>query len=89
MNDYKKGTFCESFVFNVEVTHFNKLPIDFIKYDTEYGDGLYYELPKTKLLVIGIFTEGIRWTSEKEKYYKSLIGKEVRIKIKEETMRDG
>ena len=88
---YKKmplgvDTFCESIVLDIEVTHFDGLTLDFIKYDTEY-DGGFYELPKTKLLVIQILTEGIRWTTvrrwtpKKEKWYKSLIGKEVKIII--------
>lgn len=90
---YKKmpagvATFCESFVCGIEVTHYNDLTPDFIKQDTEYEGG-FYPLPKGKLLVITIFTEGVkwttvrRWTEKKEKYYIGLLGKEVHIIIEE------
>lgn len=82
-------TFCESFVCNVEVKHYTDLTPEFIKQDTEY-DGGFYELPKAKLLIITIFTEGVkwttvrRWTEDKEKYYRGLLGKEVHINIEED-----
>lgn len=81
-------TFCESFVCGVEVKHYNNLTPDFIKQDTEYEGG-FYQLPKANLLIITIFTEGVkwttvrRWTEEKEKYYRGILGKEVKIIIDE------
>ena len=59
---------------------------DFIDYDTTHTDG-YYELPKTDVLVIllktshSLWTTVRRWTPQKEKYYRSLIGQDVKIEI--------
>ena len=87
----------ESFVRSVEIKHYNDLTSEFIKYDTEY-DGGFYPLPKTKLLIVVIWsgrkisetereatewTTVRRWTLEKERWYKSLIDKEVNIIIKQ------
>lgn len=77
---------CESFVCDVQVQHYCTLPEAFIKYDTEF-DGGFYKLPNTKLLIITIITDNEKWTtvrrytSEKEKWYRSLIGKNVKIII--------
>lgn len=64
----------------------------FVAYDTEIErTGEYYSLPKGKLLVLflipcygsGAFTTIRRWTPAKEKYYKSLMGKEFVLEITE------
>jgi hypothetical protein len=84
--------YLQTYITDVEITRYSDLTEEFIKSDTEYAGG-YYELPKAKLLIIKLWTETIngghkwqtirRWTPEKETYYKSLKGQEVKIEIKE------
>ena len=68
----------------------------FLRMDTAIRGGGYYRLPKKgKYMILRLDTEIEnyfthewqtirRWTSEKEAYYRSHIGEEVKIKIKEE-----
>lgn len=84
------GTFIE----NVEVNYLEKLDPEFIKKDTAIRGGGHYPLPETgKVIIIWLWTpdtnftkshrwQTIRpWTEQKEKYYKKLVGEEVRIII--------
>lgn len=79
-----------TFLKGVRLKHYNELTEDFIKLDTETVDGKFYQLPKTQLLILDLWSEGTywhtvrRWTSEKEKYYRSLVGQEVKIVVEEE-----
>lgn len=79
-----------TFLNAVDVAHYQELEEDFIKYDTETIDGSFYPFSKTKLLILRLWTEGEewttvrRWTSDKERYYRSLVGQQVRISINKE-----
>jgi len=79
----------------VHKVHYKDLPSEFIDYDTAYPkDGILenYKLPKTELLILVLLTpsEGQlwttirRWTPEKEKYYRSLIGEDIDIEVEYE-----
>lgn len=76
-----------TFLKGVRIKHYNDLTEEFIKLDTETVDGKFYNLPKTKLLILDLWTEGDywhtvrRWTPQKEEYYRGLVGQEVRIVI--------
>lgn len=78
-----------TFLKSVRVKHYNELTEEFILKDTETVDGQFYQLPKTQLLILDLWTEGEywhtvrRWTPEKEKYYRSLVGQEVKIVVEE------
>ena len=86
---YKKmpAVLSPTYLKGVRLKHYNDLTEDFIREDTETVDGSFYDLPKTHLLILDLWTEGKywttvrRWTPEKEKYYRSLVGKEVRIEV--------
>jgi hypothetical protein len=83
----------KTFIVGLSVIDLEKMPVEFIKYDTEYikRDGKsieYYDLPKKgKFMILVLFTKKAdcvwttirRWTPRKEEYYQSLIGKEVEI----------
>lgn len=78
----------QTHIYAVEVTDFDKLTPEFIDQDTETVDGKFYPLPTFgKCMIIRLWTNGHKWQTvrswnpEKEKYYKSLIGQEVRILI--------
>lgn len=79
-----------TYIERIEVTHYDNLTPEFIEQDTRTISGSHYELPKEKLIIIWLYTAADagykwqtirRWTEEKEKYYKSLIGQQVSIKI--------
>ena len=76
-----------TFLKGVRIRHYNELTEDFIKLDTETVDGKFYPLPKTKLLILDLWTDGgcwhtcRPWNKQKEEYYRSLIGKKVRIVV--------
>lgn len=67
--------------------HFRSLPTTMVLEDTLATDGTYYTLPDGELLFIGLETNGHKWQTYrpwnkgKEHYYKSLVGKEVKIVI--------
>jgi len=74
--------------------HYNDLSAEFLDYDAQYfvrypNRLARYPVPKTELLVLifkidsDIFTTCRRWTPQKEKYYRSKIGEEFKIVIKE------
>jgi hypothetical protein len=75
----------------VEKRKIEELPADFIDYDTEYYresmTSLYYQLPeKGDFLILffwakQVFTTIRRWTPEKEKYYRSMVGKTFKIEV--------
>lgn len=77
-------------------TDSDNLSKSFIYYDTEKTRGENYLLPKGKLIVLLLLTYDKtiedfvlwttirRWTPKKEKYYRSKIGEEFEIEIKED-----
>ena len=81
----------------VELRNRSELPEDFIEYDTVFiqEEGTFpgnrtghYELPSGRLLVLVFlgnnlfpFTTVRRWTKEKERYYRNLVGTVMGIKI--------
>ncbi len=80
----------KTYLIGMSICDIEKLPKDFLEYDTEYAEG-YYPLPKKgKYMVLTLFTNGIlwttirRWTPQKESYYRGFIGHDVDIVIKEE-----
>lgn len=92
----KEATLLQIFKCNYKELNDHFINYDTWFVDTVKGQLLsgYYALPKTDLLVLlfavktwhgtpYIFTTIRRWTPEKEKYYRGLIGKEVEIVIKE------
>jgi hypothetical protein len=86
---YKKMPpyFKSTYISDVEKKNYMDLTEEFIKSDTEIAGGGFYELPLGELLIIKLYTDGHEWQTirswnpEKEKYYRSIIGKEVEIKI--------
>jgi len=87
----------KSSVISVCVVDMEKLPIEFLFYDTCYydEDGIkekHYPLDFKTGIIITIFTNGYeevwttirRWTPQKERYYMGMIGQEVEIEITEE-----
>lgn len=80
----------KTYLVQIFIVDRKELSEDFIDYDTLIDDtGDYYKLPAGKLMVLILLTSNRlwttirRWTPWKEKYYRSLIGKEVEIEIKE------
>lgn len=83
----------DTWINDIALIDFKNLTLEQIKQDTETVDGQFYELPKTKLICIKLWTVTIngahiwatmrRWTPEKEIYYRGLKGKEVNIVIEE------
>lgn len=84
------------YLIGASVIHYKDLPKLFIDYDTIYYDNetknaTYYELPKTVLIVLTLFsgnsmtvwTTVRRYTEEKYRYYQKLIGQRVRIEVSE------
>lgn len=77
----------------VSLIHYKDLPDEFRKYDTMYSidnkNINYYQLPRTQLLLLTLFTYSEqshsvwttirRFTPEKHDYYNKLIGQEVKI----------
>jgi hypothetical protein len=70
-------------------THYRDLSNVFIAYDTEILHSHdHYDLPKTYVLVLFLIADDgktwttiRRWTPQKEKYYRSITGQEVKIEI--------
>jgi hypothetical protein len=70
-------------------THYKDLSNVFVAYDTEILNSHdYYPLPKTDLIVLLLIADDgrtwttiRRWTPQKEKYYRSITGQEVKIEI--------
>lgn len=80
-----KGTY----LVDVVRTHYNKLTPEFIREDTETVDGKLYQLPRTELIILKLYTDGRIWqtvrryTAEKYEYYYAIQGLEVEIVIQE------
>lgn len=78
-----------TFLKGIRIKHYNDLTEEFIQKDTAIKGGGNYPLPKTKLMILDLWTEGEywttvrRWTPDKEKYYRSLIGQEVKIVVEQ------
>lgn len=76
-----------TYIKDVAVVNYEELTEAEIKQDTETVDGKFYALPKTRLIWIKLWSEGKewgtmrRWTVEKYKYYRSLVGQQVKIEI--------
>ncbi len=88
----KLSYFSKTFLIEVLNVNLEDLSVPFIAYDTSYWNPIEgrYKLPKKgKYMVLMLRTNGElwttirRWTPQKEKYYKSLIGQEVKIEIKD------
>ena len=81
----------KTYLIGASTIHYTQLPVGFIFYDTLYVDGMtqqHYELPKTQLIILILFTDSERvWTTirrfteEKYDYYKKLIGQEIKVVI--------
>lgn len=64
----------------------------FKDYDTKIRNGKneHYKLPRGRLLVLVLWTDGWlwttvrRWTPRKESYYEGLVGQELQVIIEEE-----
>ena len=76
----------EAKLLSVRIVSFFDLDNDLIEYDTQKSDGSYYTLPKTTLLHLTFLGDKLipfctlrRYTIEKYRYYKSLIGKTFKI----------
>ena len=70
-------------------THRQDLREDFINYDTTTVNHDKYELPVGRLMVLLLLSSELwttvrRWTPEKEKYYRSLIGQDFEVVIENE-----
>jgi hypothetical protein len=88
-----KGVLYKStYIKDIAVIDYKDLTEAQIKEDTETISGEFYQLPKTKLIWIKLWTTDIehggkewgtmrRYTPQKFDYYQSLIGKEVKILI--------
>ena len=76
-----------TYIKEIKVMHSKGLTPEFIKYDTETVDGKFYQLPFGMVIIISLWTNGEawttvrRWTKEKEKYYRGLVGQEIKIEI--------
>ena len=88
-HDYKKfpPVLAGTYLKGLRIKHYDDLTEDFIRKDTEIVDGTFYKLPKTKLMILDLWTAGKYWTTvrpwnrQKEEYYQSLLGQEVRIVV--------
>ena len=76
-----------TYLLDVWPKHYSEMSPGFIDYDTKFEGG-NYELPKGQLIVLLLYTDGQLWTTirtatkGKQDYYKSLIGQEVKIEVK-------
>lgn len=68
----------------------NALSKEFLEYDTKTVEGNYYNLPDNKkLMVLLLLTDNHLWTTirtwnfDKEFYYRTIIGKSLKIDIEE------
>lgn len=97
--------YLETFVEDVSFVHYRDLTADEILKDTETVDGQFYQLPKTYLIRIRLWTpcydmetrESVAWkwttmrpyTPEEFEYYKKLIGQQVGILIERQEAKGG
>ena len=87
--------YLDTWLVKLRVIDFSELTQEQIEQDTAIVGGGNYELPKGKLLWLGLYSDALpepkawqtirRWTPEKEAYYRGLLGKQVSIKIATET----
>lgn len=83
--------YLETWIKEVAVVEYEHLTAAEIKEDTETTGGEFYELPKTRLIKISLWSDTInggkswatmrRWTPQKYQYYKGLVGQQVKIVI--------
>jgi RecA-family ATPase len=81
----------DTWIKEVATVDYSELTEEEIKQDTETVDGKFYQLPKTKLIWLTLWSETItgshiwgtlrRWTPQKFDYYKGLKGQRVKIEI--------
>lgn len=86
--------YTETWIKDIALIDYKDLTPEEIKQDTETIDGQFYELPKTRLIWIKLWSTTIngghewatlrRYTPDKYKYYSGLVGKEVKIVIDNE-----
>lgn len=84
----------ETWIKSLEAVEYQDLTPEEIKHDTETVDGQFYELPKTKLIRINLYSVTInggfewatmrRWTPQKWEYYEGLLGQQIQIVIENE-----
>lgn len=83
----------ETWVKDITRIHYSELTPSEIEEDVTTVDGKEYQLPKTHLIWIKLWTSTIngghewatmrRWTPDKARYYQSLVGQQVKIEIVE------
>ncbi len=83
----------DTWIKDVAIIDYNRLTPQQIKFDTETIDGSFYELPKTKLIWVKLWSDTInggyecgtmrRYTPQKWDYYSRLVGQQVKIVIEE------
>lgn len=94
-HEYKKFPMlvgkADTTLLDVWVRSKNNISQPMIEYDTKYGDsGEFYTLPNTNLIILFLWTEGQlwttmrRWTPDKERHYRTLIGQQVKIEVVED-----
>lgn len=85
--------FLETWIKDIALIEYKDLTPEEIEKDTETVSGVFYQLPKTKLIWIKLWTPTIndghewgtlrRYTPEKFEYYSKLVGQQVKIAINE------
>lgn len=83
--------YLETWIKDIALTDYRNLTPEEIRQDTETVDGLFFNLPHTKLIWIKLWSVTIngghewatmrRYTPEKFKYYSGLVGEQVKISI--------
>jgi hypothetical protein len=90
----RKGNEHITYLLAVDVNDISRLPVELLDWDTEYmtDRGLaHYILPEGKVIILVLFTipqnhlwTTIRsWNPQKEIFYRNLIGKEIKIEVKD------
>jgi hypothetical protein len=85
----------KTYLIGLECVELDKLPTDFLGYDTTYpidGREEQYPLPKRgSYMILFLYTESNqvwttirRFTQSKHDYYRSIVGQEVKIVIEED-----
>lgn len=82
---------CDTYIKGVKVIEYSSLTPEEIEIDTAIVGGGNYKLPTGKLIVIELWTDCLpepkawatmrSWDQEKERYYRRLLGQQVKIVI--------